>query len=78
MRCTAYPIAIDGYEEISEGNMQLNLRQPRLDPSECTIKGTNGSDSLVGTPSPDVICALDGDDLIKALGGDDIIFAGKG
>ena len=73
-----YHFAIDGYEEISEGNIQLNLRQPRLDPSECTIKGTNGSDSLVGTPGPDVICALDGDDFIKALGGDDIIFAGKG
>ena len=73
-----YYLAIDGYEEISEGNIQLNLRQPRLDPTECTIKGTNGSDSLVGTPGPDVICALDGDDFIKALGGDDIIFAGKG
>ena len=73
-----YHLAIDGYEEISEGNIQLNLRQPRLDPTECTIKGTNGSDSLVGTPGPDVICALDGDDSIKALGGDDIIFAGKG
>ena len=69
---------IDGYEEISEGRIQFNLRQPRLDPSECTIKGTNDSDNLVGTPGPDVICALDGDDFIKALGGDDIIFAGKG
>ena len=73
-----YHLAVDGYEKISEGNIQLNLRQPRLDPSECTIKGTNGSDSLVGTPGSDVICALDGDDFIKALGGDDIIFAGKG
>ena len=73
-----YHFAVDGYEEISEGSIQFNLRQPRLDPSECTIKGTNGSDNLVGTPGPDVICALDGDDFIKALGGDDIIFAGKG
>ena len=73
-----YHFAVDGYEEISEGAIQLNLRQPRLDPSECTIKGTNGSDSLVGTPGPDVICALAGDDFIKALGGDDIIFAGEG
>ena len=73
-----YHLAVDGYEEISQGSIQLNLRQPRLDPSECTIKGTNGSDSLVGTPGPDVICALDGDDFIKALGGDDIIFAGPG
>ena len=73
-----YHFAVDGYEEISEGSIQFNLRQPRLDPSECTIKGTNGSDSLVGTPGPDVICALAGDDFIKALGGDDIIFAGEG
>ena len=73
-----YHFAVDGYEEISEGSIQFNLRQPRLDPSECTIKGTNDSDNLVGTPGPDVICALDGDDFIKALGGDDIIFAGKG
>ena len=73
-----YHLAVDGYDAISEGDIQLNLRQPRLDPSECTIKGTNGSDSLVGTPGPDVICALDGDDFIKALGGDDVIFAGKG
>ena len=73
-----YHFAIDGYEDISEGTVQLNLRQPRLDPSECTIKGTNGSDNLVGTLGPDVICALGGDDFIKALGGDDIIFAGKG
>ena len=73
-----YHFAIDGYEEIREGTIQLNLRQPRLDPSECTIKGTNGSDSLVGTPGPDVICALGGDDFIKTLGGDDIIFAGEG
>ena len=73
-----YHLAIDGYEEISEGAIQLNLRQPMLDPSECTIKGTNGPDSLVGTPGPDVICALAGDDFIKALGGDDIIFAGEG
>ena len=73
-----YHFAVDGYEEISEGAIQLNLRQPRLDQSECTIKGTNGSDSLVGTPGPDVICALGGDDFIKALGGDDIIFAGEG
>ena len=73
-----YHFAVDGYEEISEGAIQLNLRQPRLDPSECTIKGTNGSDNLVGTPGPDVICALGGDDFIKALGGDDIIFAGEG
>ena len=73
-----YHLAVDGYEEISEGAIQLNLRQPRLDPSECTIKGTNGSDSLLGTPGPDVICALGGDDFIKALGGDDIIFAGEG
>ena len=73
-----YHFAIDGFEDISEGTVQLNLRQPRLDPSECTIKGTNGSDNLVGTPGPDVICALGGDDFIKALGGDDIIFAGDG
>ncbi|MDB3936380.1 hypothetical protein N9383_06650, partial [Granulosicoccus sp.] len=73
-----YHLAIDGYEEISEGAIQLNLRQPMLDPSECTIKGTNGPDSLIGTPGPDVICALAGDDFIKALGGDDIIFAGEG
>lgn len=73
-----YHLAVDGYESNSEGAIQLTIRQPEMDPSECTITGTNGPDVLTGTTGPDVICALDGDDVIKSLGGADIIFAGSG
>ena len=73
-----YHFAVDGYENNSEGNIQLNIRQPTMDPSECTITGTNGPDILTGTTGSDVICGLDGDDIIRSLGGPDIIFAGQG
>lgn len=73
-----YHIAVDGYDNNSEGAIQLNIRQPTMDPSECTITGTDGPDVLTGTTGPDVICGLDGDDVIKSLGGADIIFAGNG
>ena len=73
-----YHIAVDGYDNNSEGAIQLNIRQPTMDPSECTITGTDGPDVLTGTTGPDVICGLDGDDVIKSLSGADIIFAGNG
>ena len=73
-----YHIVVDGYNSDSEGNVQLNVRQPTMDPSECTITGTNSADVLTGTTGADVICALGGDDEIRGLGGPDIIFAGNG
>ena len=45
---------------------------------DCTITGTRGSDSLVGTPGDDVICGLDGDDFIDGKAGNDLIYAGFG
>ena len=45
---------------------------------DCTITGTRGSDSLVGTSGDDVICGLDGDDFIDGKAGNDLIYAGFG
>ena len=73
-----YHIAVDGYDNNSEGDIQLNIRQPTMDLSECTITGTDGPDVLTGTAGPDVICGLDGNDIIRSLGGSDIVFAGEG
>ena len=73
-----YHFAIDGYGKNSEGAVQLNVRQPTMDPNECTITGTDGPDELKGTTGADVICGLGGADKITALGGADIIFAGSG
>jgi Ca2+-binding RTX toxin-like protein len=73
-----YHLAVDGYNNNSEGDIQLNIREPVMDLSECTIIGTDGPDVITGTTGPDVICALGGDDNIKSLGGADIIFAGSG
>jgi len=36
-----YHIAIDGYDSNSEGNIQLNVRQPVMDLAECTVIGTD-------------------------------------
>ena len=44
----------------------------------CTIRGTIGSDHLVGTPRADVICGLGGNDLISGLGGNDRLDGGAG
>jgi Ca2+-binding RTX toxin-like protein len=73
-----YHLAVDGYDNNSEGEIQLNIRQPTMDLAECTIMGTDGPDVLTGTTGPDVICALGGNDEIRGRGGSDIIFAGGG
>ena len=46
--------------------------------ADCTIMGTENSETLTGTPGGDVICGLGGDDTIRAGGGDDVIKAGSG
>lgn len=46
--------------------------------TSCTIIGTAGDDTLIGTDGPDVICALAGNDTITGLGGDDLIYGGPG
>ena len=46
--------------------------------SDCTIKGTNGDDVLVGTPRADVICGFGGDDTIKGRRGADTLSGGPG
>ena len=46
--------------------------------ADCTIMGTENSETLTGTPGDDVICGLGGDDTIHAGGGDDVIKAGSG
>jgi len=44
---------------------------------ECTIEGTNKSDTITGTDGPDVICAGNGGDTIEAMGGDDVVYGGN-
>lgn len=73
-----YQFAIDGLQANGEGSIQLNVRQPEMDPMECTITGTEGQDFITGTTGADVICGLGGNDIIRSLGGPDIIFAGSG
>jgi uncharacterized repeat protein (TIGR01451 family) len=45
---------------------------------DCTITGTNASETINGTARPDVICGLGGADKIDGLGGDDVIIGGLG
>lgn len=47
-------------------------------PSDCTIVGTIGNDTLNGTPQADVICGLEGNDTINSSGGNDIMRGGPG
>ncbi len=49
-----------------------------VEPTNCTITGTDGDDVIEGTDGDDVICAGDGDDVIDGKGGDDVIIAGPG
>ncbi len=44
----------------------------------CTLKGTSGSDVLMGTDRRDVICGLAGDDFIDSGQGRDVIRGGAG
>ena len=48
------------------------------DNRNCTITGTNGSETIEGTPEDDVICAGDGSDIVKGLGGNDTIYGDAG
>jgi len=44
----------------------------------CTITGTTGDDTLVGTPRADAICGLGGNDTIVGRRGDDALFGEEG
>ena len=44
----------------------------------CTIRGTDGPDTLTGTPRADVICGGAGNDRLSGLGGDDVLIGGAG
>jgi hypothetical protein len=46
--------------------------------SDCSIKGTSGTEMLTGTEDADVICARAGSDFVDALAGDDIVRGGGG
>jgi Ca2+-binding RTX toxin-like protein len=47
---------------------------------ECTIRGTDRSDTLTGTRGPDVICGKGGNDRLGGMGGDghDVLEGGAG
>ncbi len=47
-------------------------------PSDCTIVGTSGDDTLDGTASANVICGLEGNDTINSSGGNDLLRGGPG
>jgi Ca2+-binding RTX toxin-like protein len=44
--------------------------------SDCTIKGTNGNDVLIGTNRADVICGFGGNDTIDGRRGADTLSGG--
>ena len=44
----------------------------------CTIRGTNGPDSLFGTSHHDVICGFRGQDILIGGGGTDTLRGGRG
>ena len=44
----------------------------------CTIKGTEGSDILIGTEDQNIICGLGGNDIIRGGDGNDIIYGDAG
>jgi hypothetical protein len=44
----------------------------------CTIEGTSGDDTLMGTSDPDVICGRTGDDVLLGLGSGDLLVGGPG
>jgi protocatechuate 3,4-dioxygenase beta subunit len=47
-------------------------------PSNCSIFGTNGGDTLRGTRGPDTICGFGGNDRIIGRSGNDVVFGGGG
>ncbi len=66
------------YEACVDGSCDTATVTIFIGTSGCTIKGTNGADTLTGTEGDDVICGRKGHDTINGLGGNDIIFGGKG
>jgi len=45
---------------------------------DCTKRGTNGNNTLVGTPNRDILCGNGGNDVLRGLGGRDVLLGGKG
>jgi uncharacterized repeat protein (TIGR01451 family) len=45
---------------------------------ECTIRGTDRSETLTGTAGRDVICGKGGNDRLRGMGGDDVLLGGDG
>ena len=45
---------------------------------ECTIRGTDRSETLTGTGGRDVICGKGGNDRLRGMGGDDVLLGGDG
>ena len=62
---------------LSEAGAAHGAPQNRV-PAGCTIEGTPGKDSLVGTDHRDVICGGVGNDKIEGLGGNDVLIGGPG
>jgi hypothetical protein len=54
-----------------------DARRPSWQP-RCNVRGTRGSDTLVGSAIRELICGFDGDDVVRAGGSNNSIFAGGG
>lgn len=60
------------------GSDSDSMTAPAETQSDCTITGTNRSETLVGTSGDDVICGLGGRDTVYGGAGDDTICGGAG
>ncbi len=63
-----YTVTDGIFTEVSTATVQVG--------PECTIKGTDGPDTLDGTNGDDVICGLGGNDKIDGKGGNDLLVGG--
>lgn len=60
------------------GSDSDSMTAPAETQADCTITGTNRSETLVGTSGDDVICGLGGKDTVDGGAGDDTIYGGAG
>ena len=65
-----------GGQTSAPATVTITVTEP--EPPECTIRGTEGNDTLTGTSRDDVICGLGGNDTISGGNGDDLMLGGSG
>ena len=70
-------IAREGSQGTTRSGVVAVDRTVRVGP-DCTKRGTNGNNTLVGTPRRDIICGLGGSDVLRGRGGRDVLLGGRG